>query len=282
MAPIVDTHVHAVATDRQQYPLAPVGGRLGEWVDAKPTNTEDLLQEMDRAGVQYATFVQAATAYGFDNTYTVDSVRNHADRFAGVCMIDVLEPDAADTLTDLVENHGMRGIRLFTTPDPEAPWIDDPRTFPCWERARDLGIPVIVQIWTRHLPRLRKVVERFRDLPVLLDHLANAQLLDAPKPSYELLSFAGLPNVYVKLSTVNLYAIEKLGVEPAEYLGPFVQRFSAGRMMWGSNYPNTYDRSYKAMVELAREALSFLSPVDQEAVFGGTATSLWPELGAKG
>src|SRR5688572_10146442 len=110
--PLIDTHVHAFASDRNRYPLSPVGGRVGEWVEAKPTTTEDLLAEMDKAGVEKATFVQAATAYGFDNTYTIDSVRQHRDRFTGVCMVDMLDPKAPDELTRLVQSEGMRGIRL--------------------------------------------------------------------------------------------------------------------------------------------------------------------------
>jgi predicted TIM-barrel fold metal-dependent hydrolase len=275
---IVDTHVHAVSADRNRYPLRPVGGRVGEWVEARPTTTEDLIAEMDKAGVAKATFVQAATAYGFDNAYTVDSVRRNRNRFTGVCMVDVLDPAAPLELTRLVEMEGMRGIRLFTTTPPEAPWLDDPGTFPVWQRTRDLRIPLVIQVQTQHLARALKVVERFPEVPVLLDHLGNAQLLDAKAPVADLMAFAALPNVYLKFSTVNLYAIEKQGMSYAGYFQPILDDFGANRLMWGSNYPNTYDRPYTEMVHLAREAMSFLNEADQDLVFGGNAARLWPEL----
>jgi predicted TIM-barrel fold metal-dependent hydrolase len=50
-------------------------------------------------------------------------------------------------------------------------------------------------------------------------------------------------------------------------------------VMWGSNYPNTHDRSYPELVEFARRALDFLSGEDRDWVFGGSALRLWPELG---
>ena len=274
----VDSHVHAVAADRTRYPLTPVDGRLGEWVDAKPTTTEDLVGDMDTAGVERAIFIQAATAYGFENDYTVDSVKRHPGRFVGVCMVDVLHPDAPQRLSQLVEREGMRGVRLFTTPDPEAPWLDDLRTFPVWERALSLGIPLIIQMHTRHLSRLRAVLERFPAVPVILDHLANAQLEQSPAPAADLVALADLPNVYAKFTTVNLYAVERAGTTAAAFFKPLLERFGARRILWGSNYPNTYDRPYGAMLELAREAFVSLSVRDQEMLFGGTAVSIWPDL----
>jgi L-fuconolactonase len=279
---IVDSHLHVVAPDRQRYPLSPYLGRLGEWVDANPVSAEQLLEQMDAAGVQRGLLIQAATAYGHVNDYVADSLQRYRPRFAGICMIDMLAPDAPLRLTYWVELRGMRGIRLFTTPEPEAPWLDDPRTFGVWERTRELGIPMMVQIYTQHLPRLRTMLERFPEIPVALDHLANAQVMEgATRPSNELLALADLPQVYAKFSTVNFYAIDKAGGSAAEYFGPLLESFGAGRLLWGSNFPNTYDRGYKEMLDLAQTALDFLSADDQAAIFGGTVLSLWPELTAR-
>jgi predicted TIM-barrel fold metal-dependent hydrolase len=42
----------------------------------------------------------------------------------------------------------MRGLRLFTTTETEGTWLDDPRTFPVWERAGSLGIPICIMALT--------------------------------------------------------------------------------------------------------------------------------------
>ena len=274
----VDSHVHVVAADRARYPLTPLQGRLGAWVEAKPVDAAALLAEMDAAGVDCALLSQAATAYAYENAYVVDSAKRYPQRFIGVCIIDMLAPDAPDRLSQLVEQQGVRGIRLFTTPDPDAPWLDDPRTFPVWDRTRSLALPLMVQVHTRHLPRLRRVLELFPEIPVALDHLANGQLEATEGPADELLALADLPNLFAKFSTVNLYAVEATGRSVQSYFGPLLERFGAERLLWGSNYPNTYDRSYKEMVDLAREAFSFLDARERDWLFGGTAARLWPEL----
>ena len=54
--------------------------------------------------------------------------------------------------------------------------------------------------------------------------------------------------------------------------------FGASRLMWGSNFPATHDRSLKAQLALAREELSFVPAEEQRWLFGETALRLWPEL----
>lgn len=280
--PVVDTHVHIVSADHQRYPFKPDSRGLGEWVTANPVAVEKLILEMSTAGVDQALLVQASSAYSDDNSYVSDAAEQHPNRFVSICIIDMLAPDAPDTLTHWVKDRGARGVRLFTTPEPEAPWLDDPRTFPVWQRTRELGVPLLVQTFNRHLPRLREVMEKFPEIPVVVDHLGNAQLEAGNAPLPELLALADLPKAYAKFSTVNIYDCEKKGMPVPEYFGPLLERFGAHRLLWGSNYPNTYDRPYHDLVEVSRKALAYLPATDREALFGGTALKLWPELGERG
>jgi predicted TIM-barrel fold metal-dependent hydrolase len=278
---LIDTHVHIVAPDHERYPFHPDSRGLGRWVTEHPVSVEELILEMSIARVDQALLVQASSAYGYDNSYVADSAEQHPTRFVAVCIIDMLAPDAPETLTHLVDQRGMRGIRLFTTPEPEAPWLDDPRTFPVWERTRDLKIPLVVQLYNRHLPRLQRVAERFPEIPIAIDHMANAQEEPGRGPSPELLAFGALPNAYSKFSTVNLYDVQKKGVAVADYFGPILERFGPERLMWGSNYPNTSDRPYAEMVQLARDAFAYLPAGQRDALLGGAALKLWPDLAAR-
>ena len=54
--------------------------------------------------------------------------------------------------------------------------------------------------------------------------------------------------------------------------------FGATRLVWGSDYSQTHDRSYGELVELARFASSRLGADDRGRFLGGTALELWPEL----
>jgi L-fuconolactonase len=88
--------------------------------------------------------VQAYSAYKYDNSYTADCAASHPDHFASVSILDPLQHDTPDNLSYWVRERGMRGLRLFTTTETEGTWLDDPRTFPVWERAGSLGIPICI------------------------------------------------------------------------------------------------------------------------------------------
>jgi hypothetical protein len=45
---------------------------------------------------------------------------------------------------------------------------------------------------------------------------------------------------------------------PKEFFTRLIDRFGTRRLMWGSNFPATYDRSLKDQFDLARQELSFL------------------------
>ena len=79
------------------------------------------------------------------------------------------------------------------------------------------------------------------------------------------------------LEDLNFFLEEPAG-ESEPLLGALVQRFGARRIMWGSNFPATYDRSYGELVDQGRASVAFLPEADQRWVLGETALSLWPEL----
>ena len=106
---IIDTHTHVVSSDKGKHPLAP--GARG-WSTEVSNDVEDLIAEMDRAGVEAATLVQPAGTYGLDNSYQCDSAHQYAPRTVAVGILDPAAPDAADKLSYWVSERGMVGVRL--------------------------------------------------------------------------------------------------------------------------------------------------------------------------
>ena len=290
---IVDTHVHVVSDDQRKYPRndfiqissgdanagqAVTPGGPGGWV--QDMTAETLLSLNTQAGIDKTVLVQAYSAYKYDNSYTADCAAKYPDRFTSVCILDPTQSDTPDQLTYWVKQRGMRGIRLFTTTETEGTWLDDPRTFPVWERAASLGVPICVMALFHRIPRVRTVLERFPNVTVALDHLAVPRLsagppYDSVQPLFELVRF---PNLYLKFSSVSLYAARRGKSTPKEFFTRLIDRFGARRLMWGSNFPATYDRSLKDQFDLARQELSFLPQEDQRWIFGETALTLWPML----
>lgn len=281
---IIDSHVHAIAADRARYPLSPLGGAApGDWVNAVPAGIEDLSAAFTGAWVDGAVVVQAASAYGVDSAYAVDCVMGRRDRYSAVCIVDMFAPDGGERLSYWVEERGATGLRVMATGSGDPERLDDPRSFPVWERARQLGITINVQMHNRDLHRLRAALDRYPEVPVAIDHLANYS--GGPETVLSglegLMAFAAKPNVYLKFSTANLQAAAGAGLSSRRLLEPLVERFGAGRLIWGSNYPATHQPAYGEMARMAKEAVAFLSPADQVAVLGETAARLW-KIGGHG
>jgi L-fuconolactonase len=98
---------------------------------------------------------------------------------------------------------------------------------------------------------------------------------DGAQPLFDLARF---PNLYLKFSSINLYAASGGKSYAREFFSRLLDCFGASRMMWGSNFPATNDRGFKEQYDLARNELSFAPVGDQRRLFGETALGLWRML----
>jgi predicted TIM-barrel fold metal-dependent hydrolase len=275
---IVDTHVHVVAADQERYPLHPTGVSL-DWFRTAPVTVEDFLELMTAAGVDRAVLVQPMSAYGFDNRYVIDSARTHSERLASVVIIDAVD-DPARRLRAMADE-GVSGVRLFAIGNPTLSRLDDPKALGLGEVAAELDLRVVVTILSDQLPELRAMLERFPELTIVLDHCGFPDL-SGGRPYAKaagLFELATLPNLYLKLSCHLLEQAEATG-DPRDLVDQLAAAFGADRLLWGSDYSQTHDRSYAALLELGRTACARLSPADQSGFLGENALRLWPRLGS--
>lgn len=278
---IVDIHPHIVSPDTKTYPLAPLGGKQSTWSIERPTTYQDLLRAMDEAGVAKAAIVHSSTAYGYDNSYVADAVAAVPERFTGVYSIDVLAPDAVKTF-DYWLGRGCTGMRLFTTgstlPD-QATWFADPKTYPFWEHAAAKNIPVCVQMKQEGIPLLRKILDNFPKVTVILDHLSRTPFEDGPPyaKAADFLALAKYRQIYLKISPINTTPKSWGKGDPASFFGKMIDTFGADRMAWGSNFPNS-PGTLKEILGAAQKAFSFARASDQDWIFGKTALELYPVL----
>jgi predicted TIM-barrel fold metal-dependent hydrolase len=279
-AAVTDGHVHVIADDPAHYPFSPRFGKLPEWLPERHQTAEKLVATLDAAGVEKAVLVQYASVHGYDNSYVVDTAARWPDRFVAVCAIDPAAADAADQASYWAEERGAAGLRIGR-PAPAAPpaWVECPAV---WRRAGALGLPLCVHFlpgaFLEAVQRTRAMMERFPDVRVVLDHVANPPWAEGP-PLYGLapvLELAHL-NLVLKLATVNLERLDAAGVDPATVLRILVDRFGADRIMWGSDAPNT-PGVYSEMVGRMRAVIAGLPALDQAAIMSGTARSVYPRL----
>ena len=272
---IIDTHTHVVSSDKVKHPLDP--GARG-WSVEVTNDVEDLISEMDQAGVECATLVQPNGTYGLDNIYQCDSAQQYAPRTVSVGILDPAAADAADKLSYWVNEHGMKGVRLQSDAEP-----DDPRCDFLWQRAESLGIPISIGGGGQpeKADRMRNVGARHPNVIFAPDHFAGwSGAADKAAMTTALEAMAELPNAFLRISSTSLIPYEALTPPEQELFRRVIEAFTPQRVMWGSNFPGTRDGGYIGLVRLGQTALPWLSDEDRDWIMGGTAHKLWPMLQA--
>ena len=266
---IVDTHAHVISPDEQTYPFKP-SDLTGEWYREAPCSVERFLSLMDQAGVDAVVLVQAVTAYGHDNRYCADAARRFPERCTSVGSVDVTDEEAIDAARALVEREGMRGIRWMAIREGS---VRGPRAL--WNAITALRVPIVVTILADRLVDLAETIPGLPAVPMALDHCGFADFSLGIPP--ELTALAEFPNLHLKVSTITLDLMASHG-DPADGVAELAARFGADRLMWGSDYSQTHDRSYGELVEWGRAATAQLSDEQRTWLLGRTALTVWPEL----
>ena len=278
---VLDIHPHIITTDTARYPRDPLGGKSSVWSAERPTTTVQLLHAMDEAGVAGAAIVQASTCYGFDNSYVADAVADHPDRFTGVFSVDMLDDTAAERIRHWV-GRKLTGLRLFTagsTMVGQADWLADPKTFAGWDCAAELDIPVCVQMRSAGMPLLQVLLDRYPQVPIIIDHFLNTPLEQGPPyvAADTLMGLVKFPNIYLKFTPVIVNNAQKGKATPESFFPRVLAEFGASRIAWGSNFPANAG-TLKALLDASRAALAWASESDQDWIFHKTAERLYPAL----
>lgn len=248
---IVDTHCH-------------VGVHKYEPVEV-------LLFHMAQNGVAQAVFIQYMG--NTDNRYLLDCMTAHPGKFAAAMIV---EADDDGSRIRFWAEQGIGGIRLpanfrGTGRDPLAHW----RT------AAELGLVVSAPCSPATLlsPEFTEVVERFSDLPIVLEHLGGIGL--GAQPPYtefqQVLALARYPNLTIKLPGFGEFCALP---HPFAQIPPLVEMtleaFGAQRIMWGSDWPPVSSREgYTNALQVGLTYLNQLSEEEKAWIFGRTAQTIW-------
>jgi predicted TIM-barrel fold metal-dependent hydrolase len=145
--------------------------------------------------------------------------------------------------------------------------------------AEAADLPVCLQMRPEGVPDLFKLLERFRHVPIILDHLARPVLLDGPpyRAAQWLFDLTAYPNVFLKLTSRTIEQASEGASNPKKFFPMLVEAFGADRIAWGSNYP-AHAGPMSRLVEEAQTALACLCHEDRDWIFSGTARRLYPAL----
>jgi L-fuconolactonase len=278
---IIDIHPHIISTDTVRYPIAPQHGHRSNWSATRPVTFEQLVAEMDEAGVAKAAIVHSSTTYGHNNGYVADCVAQQPHRFTGVYSFDLLAADRLQTFDHWLAR-GMGGIRLFTggaTRQGDGSWLVNPDTFPVWERCAELGMTMAVQTTPDGLAMVAELAQRFPSVKIALDHCARPDLEGGPPYAgcAALFDLARFDNVYMKI-TPRTFDVAQAASGGAEAFFPrLVEVFGADHLAFGSNYPASQG-PLKKLIAQGQQCFAALSDEERAWVWGRTAKVLYPTL----
>lgn len=281
---IVDSHTHILSPNTDTYPRSPLGGKQSVWASTRPVTAEGLLERMDATGIDQAVLVQATTAYGYDNSYVLDSTVRHPDRFVAVGTFDPLADHAADRLRSGVDA-GLTGVRLFTTGSTvteQGMWFAAEEADAFWSAAGASGIPVCLQLKLGDdtAPVLRDLLRRHPDVVVLLDHCGYPDVRTSlTGAADELTALAEHPGLHLKLTHRTLEGLDDAGPEALQFLQPVIAAFGSHRIAWGSNCPAA-EQPLAELFALVERVLSPLTAAIRADILGNTARRLYPALAA--
>src|SRR5581483_1911191 len=189
---IIDPHVHVWKHDAR-FPFA-AGAKVPDY-DATP---EMLLDLMRANGVAKTVIIQVIH-YRYDNSYLASVLKRYPQYFQGVCRVDPLDPAAPDHLAAISGQPGFRGVRLSPGAGADGDWILGPLMPPLWKRCDELRAPMTVLAPITRIPDIQLLVEKFPDLMVVVDHMADCPV-ELPQELEKLIALVRYPKVYVKIS----------------------------------------------------------------------------------
>ena len=277
--PVVDAHHH----------LWDLSVRDQDWITGPalaPLRRDFLLADYrplaEGSGVTASVVVQTVTVPG--ETPELLALAAGSDLIAGVVgWTDLTAPDIADRIAALAERPGsakLVGLRhqVQTEPDPDSLTRSEVlRGLAAVARA---GLVYDLVITAGQLAASARAAAAVPDLVFVLDHLGKPPIVSGRTEPWarDLRRLAALPNTSAKLSGLVTEASwpEWQVADLRPYVETALDAFGPERLMFGSDWPVcTLAASYPDVLAAARDLTAGLSPAEREAVFAGTAASVY-------
>ncbi len=232
---------------------------------------EDLLKEMDEAGVSGAILHPPRAWAPLSNEFAVEAARRHPTRFGVLGQFSPDQPEAREQIKDWMRLPGMLGLRFPLVRPNEQAWHKDGTLDWLWPACERHGVPVSL-LAGRFMAEFRTIVERFPGVKFMIDHcgVIHTAKDEAALANLDLLiDMAKLPNLAVKATGVQNYSSAPYPCRNFhEPLRRIFDAYGPRRMFWGTDLTGS-PIPYRQCVTLFTEELPWLKGADLELVMGG-------------
>jgi len=262
---IVDAQVHIWAANTPERPW-PARHQPHK---PEPITKDDLLGEMERAGVDRAVLVPPSWE-GERNDIVLAAAQAHPDRFAVMGRFDPEAPESRGLIATWLKQPGMLGLRFTFHRPLLRPLLTEGRIDWLWPQAEQAGVPIMLFALHADLHLVDRIAERHPGLKLTIDHLGLTKGKDeeAFREFDKLLVLARRPNIAVKVSCLPLYTADAY---PFRSLHPYLRRvydaFGPRRMFWGSDL-SRLPCPLRQGVTMFTEEMPWLAAEDLEWIMG--------------
>jgi L-fuconolactonase len=276
---MIDAHQHFWSVQRGDYGwLTPSTGVL--YRDFGPA---DLAPLLTRHGIGATILVQAAPTVA--ETEYLLAIARETHFVAGVVgWVDFTAPDAASVIKTLASEPLLLGLRPMVQDLEDDDWLLRCDLAPAIAAMIETDLVFDALVYPRHLPRLAAFLDRYPELPVVLDHGGKPMIRDGALDPWraDIAAVAARPRTLCKVSGLATEASDgwnALALKP--YVDHLRASFGSERLMWGSDWPVlTRAGTYAAWRNAAEELFADLAPAEKANLFGGNAARFY--LGSRG
>jgi predicted TIM-barrel fold metal-dependent hydrolase len=266
---IIDPHVHVWIND-PRYPWA-----KETIAPPKKNAAPEMLLALMKANNVARTVLVQVIYYRWDNRYIADVLKQYPTYFLGVCRVNPESPRAPDDLSQLVEQ-GFRGVRISPAADASGDWINGDLMPSLWRRTQQLKVPMQVYTSITRIPDVGKLIAKFPELDVIIDHMADCPV-DQPRELDKLLALARYPRVFVKIS--HTWSISKQPypwLDAQEHVKRLYAAYGPDRLMWGTDWPVCEAKTvYSKTLSVVRNDMKFLNDEDKSWILSRTMQKIW-------
>jgi predicted TIM-barrel fold metal-dependent hydrolase len=279
---LIETHVHLFADDPARFPYN------NAVYKPRKAPVEEYVKFAQEARIDHAVIVHPEP-YQDDHRYLEYCLTHEPwpSFFKGTCLFDPIDPETPKRMQALVGRNPGRIVALRIhevhaagTPSTTTGLIKDrdlkdPQMAVTWRAAHELGLAIQIQCIPHYAVPIAELATRFRDTPIILDHLARPGQ-GTPEEYEQVLKLAEFPSVYMKFSSTGVASASK---EPFPHpdAKPLVkrvyERFGADKMIWAELGGNMAE--FQRAVQLFDLMFDFVPEPQRMKIRGLTAQRLF-------
>jgi predicted TIM-barrel fold metal-dependent hydrolase len=271
----IDAQVHAYERNH--------AGRPWHGVLAGPPEVtgDQMVAELDAAGVDGAILVSAFTMYRYDASYALEVQKRHPSRFAVVKPVDPADPGVAEVIAEWKRTPGTVGVRMLLERSGLATDAADPGLNLVTAAAARCSLPLNLHIAGR-LDQGTELIRRNPDTQIIVDHLGLVQPHVPPVPAEpwaeldKVLTLAACKNVAMKITGACTLSHRPFPYDDIwDPVCRMIDAFGIDRCLWGTDWTRAVNLlTFKQGVDAFR-ATGRISESDKVKLMGANTARVY-------